>query len=160
MYRIDRLEYRRGAFAYLAGLVVSIGALVASSGMEDAGRLVVWGAIVVGSIVLVVVYILRTSDDWLGIRPTDSMVERYGLFIIIVLGEVVFGVVDGPQGGRLPDGRDGCSGAQHRLRFWWSYFDYVGRRLPRPDGGSLALWLYGQLPRSRWRPRGPASEPD
>ncbi len=149
VYRIDRLEYRRGAFAYLAGLVVSIGALIASSGMEDAGRLAVWGAIVVGSIALVVVYILRTSDDRLGIRPTDSMVERYGLFIIIVLGEVVFGVVDGLQGVDDLDFRTvatGVLGLSIAFGFWWSYFDYVGRRLPRPDGGSLALWLYGQLP--------------
>ena len=149
VYRIDRLEYRRGAFAYLAGLVVSIGALIASSGMGDAGRLVVWGAIVVGSIALVVVYILRTSDDRLGIRPTDSMVERYGLFIIIVLGEVVFGVVDGLQAVDDLDFRTvatGVLGLSIAFGFWWSYFDYVGRRLPRPDGGSLALWLYGQLP--------------
>ena len=30
-----------------------------------------------------------------GLRPTESLVERFGLFTIIVLGEVVFGVVDG-----------------------------------------------------------------
>ena len=105
--------------------MVSIGALVASSGMEDAGRLVVWGAIVVGSIVLVVVYILRTSDDWLGIRPTDSMVERYGLFIIIVLGEVVFGVVDGLQGSMTS-----TSGRSRRV-FW-------GSASPSVSGGATS----------------------
>ena len=30
-----------------------------------------------------------------GCPPTESLVERFGLFTIIVLGEVVFGVVDG-----------------------------------------------------------------
>ena len=149
VYRTDAPEYRPGALRYLAGLVVSIGALLASSGMEDTGRLAVWAAVVVGSIALVVVYMLRSSDDSLGIRATASMAERYGLFIIIVLGEVVLGVVDGMLAVEDLDFRTvatGVLGLSIAFGFWWTYFDYVGRRLPRQDGGSLALWLYSQLP--------------
>jgi low temperature requirement protein LtrA len=149
VYRTDGPEYRPGALRYLAGLVVSIGALLASSGMEDSGRVAVWAAVVVGSIALVVVYMLRSSDDSLGIRATDSMVERFGLFIIIVLGEVVVGVVDGLRGVEDLDFRTvatGVLGLSIAFGFWWTYFDFVGRRLPRQDGGSLVLWLYSQLP--------------
>jgi len=92
---------------------------------------------------------LRTSDGSLGIRATASMAERYGLFIIIVLGEVVVGVVDGLVGVQDLDFRTaatGVLGLSIAFGFWWTYFDYVGRRLPRQDGGSLVLWLYGQLP--------------
>jgi low temperature requirement protein LtrA len=133
----------------LAGLVVSIGALIVSSGLGENGRVAVWAAIVVGSIALVVVYLLRSSDDSLGIRATDSMAERFGLFIIIVLGEVVVGVVDGLRGVEDLDFRTvatGVLGLSIAFGFWWTYFDFVGRRLPRQDGGSLALWLYSQLP--------------
>ena len=63
VYRTDGPEYRPGALRYLAGLVVSIGALLASSGMEDSGRVAVWAAVVVGSIALVVVYMLRSSGE-------------------------------------------------------------------------------------------------
>jgi len=149
VYRTAAPEYRPGALRYLAGLVVSIGALLASSGMDDTGRVAVWAAIVVGSITLVVVYMLRTPDDYLGIRATASMAERYGLFVIIVLGEVVFGVVDGLRGVVDLDFRTvatGVLGLTIAFGFWWTYFDYVGRRLPRQDGGSLVLWLYSQLP--------------
>jgi len=149
VYRTDPPEYRPGALRYLAGLVVSIGVLLASSGMEENGRVAVWAAVVVGSIALVVVYMLRSSDDSLGIRATPSMAERYGLFIIIVLGEVVLGVVDGLLAVRDLDFRTvatGLLGLGIAFGFWWTYFDYVGRRLPRQDGGSLALWLYIQLP--------------
>jgi low temperature requirement protein LtrA len=149
VYRTDPPEYRPGALRYLAGLVVSIGALLASSGMEENGRVAVWAAVVVGSIALVVVYLLRASDDSLGIRATHSMAERYGLFIIIVLGEVVLGVVDGLLAVGDRDFRTiatGLLGLGIAFGFWWTYFDYVGRRLPRQDGGSLALWLYIQLP--------------
>ena len=149
VYRRDSAEYRPGARAYLVGLVVAIGAILASSGMDDSGRLAVWAAVVIGSIVLVVVYLVRTSDDALGIRATDSMAERYGLFIIIVLGEVVLGVVDGMTGVKELDFRTvatGVLGLSIAFGFWWTYFDYVGRRLPRQDAASLALWLYSHLP--------------
>jgi low temperature requirement protein LtrA len=149
VYRTDAPEYRPGALRYLAGLVVAIAALLASSGMEDTARVGVWAAVVLGSIAVVVVYMLRTSDDSLGIRATGSMAERYGLFIIIVLGEVVFGVVDGLQGVEDLDFRTvatGVLGLSIAFGFWWTYFDFVGRRLPRQHGGSLLLWLYSQLP--------------
>ena len=148
VYRTDGPEYRPGALRYLVGLAVSIGALLASAGMEDAGRVAVWAAVVVGSIAVVVVYMLRSSDDSLGIRATHSMAERYGLFIIIVLGEVV-GVVDGLLEVEDLDFRTvatGVLGLSIAFGFWWTYFDYVGRRLPRQDGGSLVVWLYSQLP--------------
>jgi len=149
VYRTDAPEYRPGALRYLIGLLVSIGAVLASSSMADTGRVAIWAAVVVGSIALVVYYMLRTSDGSLGIRATASMAERYGLFIIIVLGEVVVGVVDGLVGVDDLDFRTaatGVLGLSIAFGFWWTYFDYVGRRLPRQDGGSLVLWLYGQLP--------------
>jgi len=149
VYRTDPPEYRPGALRYLVGMVVSIGALLASSGMDDTARVAVWASVVVGSIALVVFYILRTPNDSLGIRATASMAERYGLFIIIVLGEVVFGVVAGLRGVEDLDFRTvatGVLGLCIAFGFWWTYFDFVGRRLPRQDGGSLVVWLYGQLP--------------
>jgi low temperature requirement protein LtrA len=30
--------------------------------------------------------------------------------------------------------------------FWWIYFDLVGRRLPRADGGALSNWVMSHLP--------------
>jgi low temperature requirement protein LtrA len=100
-------------------------------------------------IALVVVYLQRAPNDSLGIRATDSMAERYGLFIIIVLGEVVLGVVDGLTGAKDLGFRavaTGVLGLGIAFGFWWTYFDYVGRRLPRQDAVSLALWLYSHLP--------------
>jgi low temperature requirement protein LtrA len=76
------------------------------------------------------------------------LVERFGLFTIIVLGEVVFGVVDGLSGSE----RDFKSISTGMLAlvigfgFWWIYFDLVGRRPPRPDDGALANWLLSHLP--------------
>jgi low temperature requirement protein LtrA len=58
-------------------------------------------------------------------------------------------VVDGLRGVGDLDFRTvatGVLGLTIAFGFWWTYFDYVGRRLPRQDGGSLVLWLYSQLP--------------
>ena len=111
-------------------------------------------------IALVVFYLLRTPDDSLGIRATPSMAERYGLFIIIVLGEVVLGVVDGMLAVGDIDFRTvatGVLGLSIAFGFWWTYFDYaVGRRLAATGRGLAArLWLYGQLPIAScwWRQR-------
>ena len=83
-----------------------------------------------------------------GLPPTDSLVERFGLFTIIVLGEVVFGVVDGLSAAErdVKTITTGMLALVIGFGFWWIYFDLVGRRLPRADGGALASWLLSHLP--------------
>ena len=54
-----------------------------------AGFVVAW----VGG-ALVLAHISASAFD-MGVASTDSMAERFGLFMIIVLGEVVVGAVDG-----------------------------------------------------------------
>jgi low temperature requirement protein LtrA len=83
-----------------------------------------------------------------GVVPTRSMTERFGLFTIIVLGEVVIGVVDGVSHAR----RDaltivtGVLALGIAFGFWWIYFDIIGNRLPRHTGRSVAGWTLIHLP--------------
>jgi low temperature requirement protein LtrA len=76
------------------------------------------------------------------------MVERFGLFVIIVLGEVVVGVVTGlsEAGHGLTSIATGLVGLMIGFGIWWTYFDYIGRRRPRMDGGRLLVWMSGHLP--------------
>ena len=81
--------------------------------------------------------------------PIRKLPERYGLFVIIVLGESLVGVVNG-----LADVQD--LGAVSAARFalslllgfglWWVYFDFIGRREPQPQTVRLAAWSYLHLP--------------
>jgi low temperature requirement protein LtrA len=83
-----------------------------------------------------------------GLGPTDSLVERFGLFTIIVLGEVVIGVVDGLSAAER-DAKTivtGMLALSMGFGFWWIYFDLVGGRLPRADRGALANWVMSHLP--------------
>jgi low temperature requirement protein LtrA len=83
----------------------------------------------------------------LGTTATDSLVERFGTFTIIVLGEVVLGVV----AGLVAAERDGMTIAVGLLALcigfglWWIYFDLVGRRLPR-NGPALTNWVLSHFP--------------
>jgi low temperature requirement protein LtrA len=87
----------------------------------------------------------RTATE--GIVPTDSLVERFGLFTIIVLGEVILAVVTGLSA----SGTDPLTIATGLLALvigfglWWIYFDIVGRRLPRGEG-TVWTWMLSHLP--------------
>jgi low temperature requirement protein LtrA len=82
-----------GHGGYVVGMGVSVAVIGASALLAAAPRLVVWAGLAVAWIVGIV--LAARSSRGLGLTPTDSLVERFGLFIIIVLGEVVLGVVAG-----------------------------------------------------------------
>ena len=82
------------------------------------------------------------------LAPSSSLVERFGLFIIIVLGEVVVGAVTGMSDAERTalTITTGMLGLMIGFAFWWTYFDFVGRRLPRFERGSIIQWMYSHLP--------------
>ena len=96
-----------------------------------------------------------------GIVPTDAMVERFDLLIIIVLGEVVTGVVERP--GRR---RARCRHAGDRLRGARGRFRAVVDLLRRGRAPAAALRrahrqpLDGSAPAHRHRDRGGRSRDD
>jgi low temperature requirement protein LtrA len=145
--RHGRPEFVAVTRAYAAGMGISVAVILASAFLPATPRLVVWAGFAIAWIVGIIM-VARGARVGLGMTPTDSLVERFGLFTIIVLGEVVFGVVDGLSSAE----RDGLTVTTGMLAlwmgfgFWWIYFDLVGRRLPRGDGGALSTWLLSHLP--------------
>jgi low temperature requirement protein LtrA len=145
--RRDRPEFLAATGAYVVGMGVSAAVILASAFLPATPRLVVWAGLAVAWIVGIVLA-ARSSRSGLGLTPTDSLVERFGLFTIIVLGEVVIGVV----GGLSAAERDaktiltGMLALGMGFGFWWIYFDLVGRRLPRADGGAVSNWVMSHLP--------------
>jgi low temperature requirement protein LtrA len=143
----DEEQYMVATARYLTGMVVSVLVVGLSLLLSDGLRMIVWAGVVVmwlgGSFLLAHLTGMRT-----GVRVTASMVERYGLFVIIVLGEVVVGVV----GGLADSARDvesiatGLLGLMIGFAYWWTYFDFVGRRLPRHEPVIRNWWLTAHLP--------------
>jgi low temperature requirement protein LtrA len=146
--RHDRSEFVTETGRYVVGMGVAVGVILASGFLPAVPRLIVWAAFAIAWMAGMLLAGRATVGLNRGLPPTESLVERFGLFTIIVLGEVVFGVVDG------------LSAVEHNTRtittgmvalgialgLWWIYFDLVGRRLPRDDGRAIANWLLGHLP--------------
>ena len=147
--RRDRPEFLAVTGVTIVGIVVSAGVIALSGFLPAESRLVVWGAYAI-IWVLGLLVVGRRSREVVqsGITATDSMVEQFGLFTIIVLGELVVGVVDGMTLVDLDPRAIGTGMLALVVGFglWWIYFDFVGRRLPRNDGPALTNWMMSHLP--------------
>jgi low temperature requirement protein LtrA len=146
--RQDEPEYMAITGAWLGLMAISIATIAASAFLPADLRLFVWIGYGVAWLIAIKVLGFRSRMFQLGVRPSDSMVERFGLFTIIVLGEVVIGVVDGlshAEQDALTIATGGL-GLVIGFGFWWMYFDVIGRRLPRPTGPAVADWIIAHFP--------------
>jgi low temperature requirement protein LtrA len=146
--RIERPEFMRVTFFYVTGMLLSTIAVGASAVLPEGWRLWIWAAFLAGWIGFMLMGSRSSGPQSQGIQPTDSLVERFGLFTIIVLGEVILGVVTGLS----EAGADALTIATGSLAMvigfglWWIYFDLVGRRLPRGGRGTVWTWMLSHLP--------------
>jgi low temperature requirement protein LtrA len=142
----DPDEYQQLTGRYLIGMIITIAAMAVSALVDDEARLMIWAAIVIGwfgGMLLLGLSSRRRDDLDFGSTPTDSLVERFGLFTIIVLGEVVVGVVDGLSEVDL-DVLTIVTGMLALIvgfGLWWIFFDSAGRRLPREDPAAFTRWM-------------------
>jgi len=145
--RVERPEFLRITAFYVSGMAISTVAVGATALLAPEPRLIAW-AVFAGAWIVGLALGSRVRGRLTeGIQPTESLVERFGLFTIIVLGEVILGVVTGlSEAG--PDPLTIATGSLAMVigfGFWWIYFDVVGRRLPRP-GGTIWSWMLSHLP--------------
>lgn len=147
--RIDEERYRPVAVRYLAAMCAGIALIVVSALVaNDDVRLALWALLVAGAIGLGLAQSLTTPMSEFGLVVTESMVERFGLFVIIVLGEVVVGVVSG-MSHATRDVRTIATGVlclTIGFGCWWTYFDFVGDRLPRTSPRAVSAWMFSHLP--------------
>jgi low temperature requirement protein LtrA len=146
--RVDAPQTAHITGLYALTLGASALAIAISAFLPEGLRETIWAGFVVVWIGATVLLGFRTRSFTIGVTPTDSMVERFNLFTIIVLGEVVVGVVEGLShvSGDLPAVATGILALFVGLGFWWIYFDIVGDRKPRPNGRALTVWLLAHLP--------------
>jgi low temperature requirement protein LtrA len=80
---------------------------------------------------------------------SPSAIERFGLFTIIVLGEVIVGVVNGVSGHphlSLLVGGTAILGMVIAIGLWWIYFDFISDRPPLARVATSLRWVYLHLP--------------
>ena len=141
-------EYLADTGRYVVSMAVSVVVILVTAFLPSEVRLLVWAVFTVAWVVLLVLFGRLRVGLGRGMAPTDSLVERFATITIIVLGEVVFGVVEGLS----QSTRDftaistGMIALAVGFGFWWIYFDVVGGKLPKPDGPALANWMLGHYP--------------
>ena len=136
------------ATPFLVGLLAVTGLSFAGIFVEQDVRRTIW-------LIAVVLILLGGLSQSLrstplieeAVRVTESMAERFGLFTIIVLGEMVVGVVDGVSESERQAIHLVTAGLALFVGtgFWWNYFDFVGRRVPRAGAAARSAWIYGHL---------------
>jgi low temperature requirement protein LtrA len=150
VHRIDTdPRYRPTTMRYIGGMLASTAVILASAFADDSWRVALWALVVTGWVVGGHALVSRDHTEGFGEGVTESLVERMGLFTIIVLGEMVVGVVLGMSDAEHRDTATiatGMIGLMVGMGIWWNYFDMLGRRVPRRRGRRLANWLYAHLP--------------
>ncbi len=145
-----REEYLTLSSVYLTGMLATLATMLVSVLLPDDQRILVWAAVVAGWLALTLLLgAMRPSESGMALAsPTDSLVERFGLLTIIVLGEVVVGVVDGMSEVELDAATmaTGLFALVVGFGLWWLYFDGAGRRLPRAEPGPYTRWVIGHYP--------------
>lgn len=136
---------------YVAGFSLSMLLFVFSVFLPPPLRFVLWG-IGLAIDLLTPVATLRLQAQ-LPRLSNVKLPERYGLFVIIVLGEAIIGAINGVADRELFDigtGINGALGVTLAFCLWWIYFDFIARhaefRRPRPGVWWTLAWGYLHLP--------------
>ncbi|MDX2232016.1 MAG: low temperature requirement protein A [Leptolyngbyaceae cyanobacterium bins.349] len=144
--RYDR-RFRPTAHRFVLGFSLSILMFVLSVFVSPPLRFVLWG---VGLFLDLITPVLTLRLQALLPRfSTSKLPERFGLFVIIVLGESVMGVVNGIAQLKTVTwitGIIGVLGLAIAFGMWWIYFDFVSRRPPKIGTGWAFAWGYLHLP--------------
>ena len=144
-------HHRMASVPYSTAYLVAAVVFAASAAVEAPLMYWMWGIAmlveVVGQVYAYRVWTPPTDQGGAVLAATPSLIERLGLFVIIVLGEVIVGAVNG-MANLDPVTADGITigllGVLIGICLWWTYFDLVSNH--EPASSRTQLWLYLHLP--------------
>ena len=141
---------------FVAGYLLTTLLFVVSVFFAEPVRFYLWGAALLISLLLPATMFMVGRDDPeiqaqidLITAVSPSLVERFGLFTIIVLGEVIVGTVGGLAEHHHLDWGVGITAALGMLiavGIWWLYFDFISHHKPLPSRNMVFTWFYLHLP--------------
>jgi len=147
--RYDDPKYLPQARRYVGFMMVGVALVGSSVWAPEAWRVSVWAVFaVIGLTLALLTFMRHRPAGQVATVPTESLVERFDLFTILVLGEVVSGVVIGLSGSELATTGVVAAvlGMVLAFAFWWLYFDFVGRHVPVNDPRIIGAWIGWHLP--------------
>jgi len=137
--------------AFLFATLIFIGSIFVMGPV----RFYLWGVALILMLMVPTYLRLRRNSSQvqaqldLSINVSDSLVERFGLFTIIVLGEVIIGVVTGVTEHHELNwliGGTAALGTLIAIGLWWIYFDLISHHRPQQNYKIVITWFYLHLP--------------
>jgi low temperature requirement protein LtrA len=147
--RGDRPAYRRSSRMYVAGTAACALLLAATAFVPSIARVPAWGLIDAAYLAGFAALILTASPaEAAGLTITEALIERFGLLIIIVLGETLTGVVQGLASEQISGLTLSVGLIAVVIAFgaWWTYFDFAGHRRLEDERAATLRWILGHLP--------------
>jgi low temperature requirement protein LtrA len=145
-------SHRPASVPYSGSYLIAAVMFAVSAWVGEPARYWLWAAALAIQVAGLVIGFRRwtppESQTGDAVIPTSgALIERLGLFVIIVLGEVIVGAVNGMARTAPLDVRDlvvGLEGVVVAIGLWWIYFDLVSNR--PPVSRKTQVWLYLHLP--------------
>jgi low temperature requirement protein LtrA len=132
---------------FVIGFSISILLFIASAFVEPPVRYWLWIAGL--TLDLLTPVVSQKYQRALPRMSTSKLPERFGLLVIIVLGEVVVGTINGLAANHHLTWAVGAAalfGMALAFALWWVYFDFVARRPAKPSVWWTMSWGYLHLP--------------
>jgi low temperature requirement protein LtrA len=146
--RDDTADFVTTTSRYVWATLAMAVALAASAALPADDRVLTWASIA-GAYVLsvVVVFAVAPAGVAASLTMTEALTERFGAFVIIVLGETVTGVVTGltTDPTRPIFLAVGLTAILVGFGSWWTYFDFAGHT-PRATRPASLGWMFAHLP--------------
>jgi low temperature requirement protein LtrA len=147
--RGDRPEYRWASRLFVIGTAASAVLLAGTAVLPAGARVPAWGGLDGAYLAgFATIFLVAGPERAASLIVTDALTERFGAFIIIVLGETLTGVVAGLSGQPISalTLAVGLVAVMVGFGAWWTYFDFVGRRHARADRRASLRWILAHLP--------------
>jgi low temperature requirement protein LtrA len=140
-------EARPLTVRYAAGFTIAALIWLASLAVDPPQRYAFWALALV--IDLATPLLARRHQGKLP-PQSEHLPERFGLFVVIVLGEVVAAVVIGLKGHDVTPGTllIALAGVAIAMAFWWLYFGHIDESVVLRTQLAGQIWVYSHLPLS------------
>ncbi|WP_162795080.1 low temperature requirement protein A [Nonomuraea lactucae] len=140
-------EARSLTVRYATGFTLALLLWLGSLAVEPPQRYALWALAMV--IDLATPFLARRHQSALPPQG-EHLPERFGLFVVIVLGEVVAAVVIGLKGHAVTPATlmIALAGIATAMAFWWLYFGHIDESVVLRTRLAGQVWVYSHLPLS------------
>ncbi|MDF2379353.1 MAG: low temperature requirement protein A [Candidatus Gracilibacteria bacterium] len=146
--KIHNPEIKNTINKYLAGFSISILLWTISLWVDFPWKFILWSIALLIELITPLTTLKEQSQNKM-LQRSPHLPERFGLFMIIVLGESVVGIFHGLNDlsyFNINSVITALLGATFAFMIWWLYFDFINPRPIKKGPYHVATWAYAHFP--------------